>query len=151
MSLRFRCLCSSGVGRHVLSPLTSVGDPGRAPVRASSLGAGLSQDSPWDETWTIGLDALDVALPNCSFSFVLYLSFSLNALSRSLLSPKIMPRCLSTSLHNCAFCAVNDCLSFSIYRINSSAEPAACIRDCISAEDVPVTLDSRLFAELDCE
>jgi hypothetical protein len=92
---------------------------------SSKLGAGLS---------LMALDAVEFAgsggtIPICSFSFFLYRSFSFKARSRSLLSPRIIARCLSTSLQSCEFCAAMDCFSFSIKRIASSADPAACIKD----------------------
>lgn len=56
-----------------------------------------------------------------------------------------MARCLSTSLQSCAFCAVTDCFSLSMKRIKFSADPAACIKDCISAGEVPVICENALF------
>jgi hypothetical protein len=63
-----------------------------------------------------------------SFNFFLYFSFSFKAFSRSLLRPKIMALCLSTSRHNCEFCCDWDCFSFTRYWMTASALPAALIR-----------------------
>ena len=69
----------------------------------------------------------------CSFSFFRYRSLSLRALSKSLLSPRIIALCLSTNLHSWVFWAAEDCFSFSKYCMTASADPAALIRFAISA------------------
>lgn len=66
-------------------------------------------------------DSLDSSLElgSCeaitSFSFFLYFSLSLSALSRSLFKPNIIALCLSTNRHSCEFCWDCECFSFSKY------------------------------------
>jgi hypothetical protein len=68
-----------------------------------------------------------------SFSFRRYLSFSLRRLSMSLVRPSIMLRCFSTNRHSCAFCDSAEFLSFNIFSIAASGEPADAINAATSA------------------
>jgi hypothetical protein len=101
-----------------LSESNVVGDNGISRMR--SFGDEATGPGPFVLTpCAFGTDTESADRPSVpsktSFNFFLYFSLSFNARSRSLLRPKIMALCLSTSLQSCAFCCDCECFSLSKY------------------------------------
>jgi hypothetical protein len=132
---------SNDVGETGISNTRSFGDE-TAPSEPFLLGpGGLGTDIE-------GTEAPPSDPSRTSFNFFLYFSLSFSARSRSLLRPKIMALCLSTSLQSWAFCWDCACFSFSRYWMTASALPAVLIRFVISLDPTAPSGDALLRLDL---
>jgi hypothetical protein len=113
-----RCKPAARLSRDVLE--------GSGGLEAGKLGDWLSRLA--EPMLSLMVGGREDCSPTKSLSLLRYFSFSFNVRSKSLLRPRIMALCFSTSLHSWVVCVEADCFSCSSFAMAASGEPAAAIR-----------------------
>jgi hypothetical protein len=113
-----RCKPAGRLSRDVLE--------GSGGLDAGRLGEWLSR--PAEPRLSLMVGGREDCSPTRSLSLLRYFSFSLSVRSKSLLRPRIMALCFSTSLHSWVVCVEAECFSWSSFAMAASGEPAAAIR-----------------------